>query len=116
MMRVGTSEWFVTAEQRRKAADALAAEGRTISARQEYLRAANYYRTAEFFLHSNPGDPRILATWRQGRESFLRAAKLSRTPIVPVEIPFEGTTLPGLSMPRGRSEGKATAPHHPDRL
>jgi pimeloyl-ACP methyl ester carboxylesterase len=88
-------EWLVTAEQRRKAADALAAEGRTISARQEYLRAANYYRTAEFFLHSNPGDPRILATWRQGRESFLKAAKLSRAPIIPVEIPFEDTTLPG---------------------
>ncbi len=87
-------EWRATADERRKAADGFAAQGREMSAHQEYLKAANYYRTAEFFLHRNPEDPRILATWREGRESFLRAARLSRAPIVPVEIPFEGTTLP----------------------
>lgn len=87
-------EWRATADERRKAADGFAAQGREMSAHQEYLKAANYYRTAEFFLHRNPEDPRILATWREGRESFIRAARLSRAPIVPVEIPFEGTTLP----------------------
>jgi len=88
-------EWLATAEQRRKMADDFAARGKTVSAFREYLKAANYFRTAEFFLHKNSEDPRILAAWRQGRESFLRAAKLSRAPIIPVEIPFEGTTLPG---------------------
>lgn len=88
-------EWLTTAQQRRKAADDFAARGRAASAFREYLKAVNYYRTAEFFLHKNPDDPRILATWRESRESFLKAAKLSRSPIIPVEIPFEGTTLPG---------------------
>lgn len=88
-------EWLLTAQQRRKAADDLASRGKSISAFREYLKASNYYRAAEFFLHKNPGDHRILATWRESRESFLRAAKLSRSPIIPVEIPFENTTLPG---------------------
>ncbi len=88
-------EWLTTAGQRRKAADDLAARGRNISAFREYLKATNYYRTAEFFLHKNPDDPRLIATWRKSRESFLRAAKLAPSPIIPVEIPFEETTLPG---------------------
>lgn len=88
-------EWLATAQQRSKAADNFAARGKNISAFREYLKAANYYRTAEFFLHKNPDDPRILAAWRESRESFLKAVKLSRFPIIPVEIPFEGTTLPG---------------------
>lgn len=88
-------EWFATARQRRKAADDLASRGRNISAFREYLKASNYFRTAEFFLHKNPDDPRILETWRASRNSFLKAARISRSPIVPVEIPFEGTTLPG---------------------
>lgn len=88
-------EWLKTAEQREKAGDEFLSKKHTISARQEYFRASNYYRTAEFFLHVNPEDPRILKTWRKSRQCFIKAAKLSDTPIIPVEIPFEGTTLPG---------------------
>lgn len=88
-------EWFATARQRRKTADDFASRGRNISAFREYLKASNYFRTAEFFLHKDPDDPRILETWQASRNSFLKAARISRSPIVPVEIPFEGTTLPG---------------------
>ena len=88
-------EWLKTAEQREKAGDEFLSKGYKISARQEYFRASNYYRTAEFFLHVNPEDPRILKTWRKSRECFIKAAKLSDTPIIPVEIPFEDTTLSG---------------------
>jgi alpha-beta hydrolase superfamily lysophospholipase len=88
-------EWMKTADQREKAGDDFLAQGREISARQEYFKASNYYRTAEFFLHTNPEDPRIVSTWKKSRESFLKAAKLADHPILPVEIPFEGTKLPG---------------------
>ena len=88
-------EWMKTAEQREKAGDDFLARGRKISARQEFFRASNYYRTAEFFLHTNPEDPRIVSVWKKGRDSFRKAAKLADRPIIPVEIPFEGTTLPG---------------------
>jgi pimeloyl-ACP methyl ester carboxylesterase len=43
----------------------------------------------------DPHDPRVLETWRKSRDTFLEAAALSPEPIVPVEIPFEETHLPG---------------------
>jgi dipeptidyl aminopeptidase/acylaminoacyl peptidase len=88
-------EWLRTAEQREKAGDDFLGRGCTISAKQEFFKASNYYRQAEFFLHINPEDPRIIAVWKKSRDSFLKGAKLAEPPILPVEIPFEGTTLPG---------------------
>lgn len=88
-------EWMKTAAHCEKTGDEFLAQGRKISARQEFFKASNYYRTAEFFLHTNPEDPRIVSTWEKSRDNFLKAAKLADHPITPVEIPFEGTTLPG---------------------
>ncbi len=88
-------QWLKTAQQCEKAGDDFLARGRPISARQEFFKASNYYRAAEFFLHTNPEDPRIVSVWKKSRDSFLKAAKLTGHPIIPVEIPFEGTTLPG---------------------
>lgn len=88
-------EWMKTAEQCEQAGEDFLAHGRTISARQEFFKASNYYRTAEFFLHTNPKDSRIITLSRKSRECFAKAAKLAEHPIMPVEIPFEGTTLPG---------------------
>lgn len=88
-------EWHKTAEEREKTAERFLASGHKISARQEYFRASNYYRTAEFFLHTNTKDPRILSTWRKSRDCFQKGALLSHAPIKTVEIPFEGTALPG---------------------
>jgi len=88
-------EWIKTAQQQEKAGDDFLARGRKISARQAFFKASNYYRTAEFFLHTNPEDPRIVSTWKKSRENFLKGAKLVDHPIIQVEIPFEGTTLPG---------------------
>ncbi|MCK5849756.1 MAG: alpha/beta fold hydrolase [Kiritimatiellae bacterium] len=99
-------EWMKTAQQREKAGDDFLAQGREISARQEFFKASNYYRTAEFFLHTNPEDPRIISTWKKSRDSFLKAAKLADQPIIPVEIPFEGTTLPGYLCLIDKSETK----------
>jgi len=88
-------EWFKTAKRCEKAGDDFLARNKRISARQEFFKASNYYRTAEFFLHINPKDPRIISTWKKSRECFLKAAQLADHPIIPITIPFEGTTLPG---------------------
>jgi len=40
-------------------ADGQLRKGHKISARDSYLRACSYYRSAEFFLHANPQDPRV---------------------------------------------------------
>lgn len=47
--------WLATAERLETEARA----SHPISARDGLLRAASYYRAAEFFLHGNPHDPRI---------------------------------------------------------
>jgi alpha-beta hydrolase superfamily lysophospholipase len=88
-------EWYAAAELREQTAERFLSKGYLVSAKKEFFRAANYYRTAEFFLHTNPNDPRLLKSWRKSRESFINGAKLSVAPIRPVEIPFEGASLPG---------------------
>lgn len=71
------------------------AKGHRASAREAFLRACNYHRMAEFYLHGNPKDPRIVQSWRASRENFRRAAKLMDHPVEVVKVPYEDTTLPG---------------------
>jgi dipeptidyl aminopeptidase/acylaminoacyl peptidase len=89
------TEWYNTGQEREKAGDAFLSKGFRISARQEYLRASNYFRNAEFFLRSNPNDLRILFTSRKSRDNFIKWARLADFPVKPIRVPFEGTTLPG---------------------
>lgn len=55
-------EWLATAERVNKYGDNSLSAGHKVSAREAYFRAFNYYRNAEFFLHTNPQDPRIIET------------------------------------------------------
>lgn len=88
-------EWYRTAKQTHDLADCALASRQRISAREAYLRASNYYRTAEFFLHGNSEDPRILSTWKKSRDTFRQACRLMDTPVEEVSIPYEDTTLSG---------------------
>ncbi|MGC1928215.1 MAG: alpha/beta hydrolase [Candidatus Nitrosopolaris sp.] len=89
------TEWYGTADRVCKYGDECLSLGHKVSAREAYLRASSYYRTAEFFLHENPEDPRIVKTWQDGVSSFNKAAKLFPHYFESLEIPYEGTTLPG---------------------
>ena len=82
-----------TAPQRKRPTQL--ARGHRISARDSYLRASNSYRNSEFFLHGQPKDPRIARAYRLTVDCYKRCAELFDPPIVPVEIPYEHTTLPG---------------------
>lgn len=88
-------EWYKTAERTSKWGDVSLKDGHYISARESYLRASNYYRAAEFFIHGNPDDPRIIDISKKSREYFLKAGELFEPPFEAVEIPYENTTLPG---------------------
>lgn len=68
-------------------------EGKFVSARRTYLRAFNYLRSAEFFM--NLGDERKIPTYLKAREAFLRAIKYFDEKPIQMEIPFEGSFLPG---------------------
>ncbi|OON78744.1 alpha/beta hydrolase family protein [Streptomyces tsukubensis] len=88
-------EWLAAAER-------VSADGRTalkgghgISARDAFLRASNYYRSAEFFLHGTPDDPRIRRAYDASVACFRAAAALFTPAIEPVTIPYEDTVLPG---------------------
>ncbi len=89
------NEWNATAERVAKEAGQQLAAGHRVSARDGLLRAANYFRTSEFFLHANPADPRIATAYQKSVQAYKNCAALFNPPIQPVEIPYENTTLPG---------------------
>ncbi|WP_246725081.1 S9 family peptidase [Beijerinckia sp. L45] len=86
--------WNSIADRVAAAGDAQLAKGHEISARDSYLRASNYYRCAEFFLHANAED-RVIGAYHRSVACYKAAAKLFDPPIEPVEIPYEHTILPG---------------------
>lgn len=90
------TEWSKTAQRVKEFGDKSLSFGHRLSACESYLRASNYYRTAEFFLHLNPQDSRIIETWQSAVDLFRKAMKLlEKTEVDFIEIPYEGTTLPG---------------------
>jgi len=86
-------EWSRVAARIEALANTSLEEGHRLSAQQAFLRASNYYRTAEFFLA--PDDPRRMKTYEKSRSTFWRFLELSGLCVERVRIPYEGTTLPG---------------------
>jgi len=84
-----------TANRVRQDGDRSLENGHKVSARRSYLRASNYHRAAEFYARDDPNDPRSLQGWQASHDCFAEAAELFDPPFEAVEIPYEGTTLPG---------------------
>jgi alpha-beta hydrolase superfamily lysophospholipase len=87
--------WNEAGDRIAKEAAAQSARGHKVSARDGFLRASSAYRGSEFFLHGNPKDPRIARAYKLSVDCYKQCAGLFEPPIVPVEIPYEHTTLPG---------------------
>ena len=98
-------EWLATADRVAAEAEKALAGGHLVSARDGLMRASNYYRSAEFYLHENPDDPRIDHAYSRARECFVSAAALLDPPVEPVEIPYEGTVLHGYFYSAQRRDG-----------
>ncbi|MFG1398894.1 alpha/beta hydrolase family protein [Roseixanthobacter pseudopolyaromaticivorans] len=90
------SEWNALAERLYDAGQASLAAGRGTSARQAFLRASNYFRTAYVFLLAAPLDERAVRAYDRQAEAFARACALMEHPAQSVRIPFEETSLHGL--------------------
>jgi alpha-beta hydrolase superfamily lysophospholipase len=88
-------EFNVTADRLFALAEKSAAAGHRVSAREAYLRACIYYHASYVFLFGTPVDRRLIEAFDREVEAFLKAATLFESPVEPVEIPYEGTTLPG---------------------
>jgi hypothetical protein len=93
--------WFDTfcalAERLRGAADASAA-AHGVSARETYLRVATYYAQAGFFADGTREPSRFGPAWEAHRAAFDAFAARLDPPAAPIEIPYEGTTLPGYAL------------------
>jgi pimeloyl-ACP methyl ester carboxylesterase len=100
-----TREWNKTADRVAAGAQKSAEQKYDVSAADAYLRAANYYRAAEFFLHGNPGDPRIQELSGRGTLCFKAGLQTGGVNHQFVEIPYEGTTLPGIFYAAGSGRG-----------
>ncbi|MGO9993002.1 MAG: hypothetical protein ACLPTF_10890 [Steroidobacteraceae bacterium] len=85
--------WRTLAEKVETLARSTEAKGHRVSARQSYLRAVTYYRNVLWGFRAS--DPGYRATLEKSRMLFKRFAALSEPPIEFVEIPYEGTVLPG---------------------
>jgi pimeloyl-ACP methyl ester carboxylesterase len=72
----------------------LAAE-RTETARLAFWRSSSYFRTAGVMLMGTPPDPRLVAASIRQTDAFRRGAALLALPPEVLQIPYEGTTLPG---------------------
>ena len=88
-------QWTATADRIAECGDESANAGHAVSARDAYLRASSYYRTAYLPLYGSPVDARLVQAFDKETAFFQKAAALMRPPVEPVEIPYEGTTLPG---------------------
>ena len=86
-------EWAELAEKVEKAGDESLSGGHTISARESFLRASNYFRAAEY--GTPPSHPRFHELWEKSRECFHKACPLYNPPIQIIEVSFEGKNLPG---------------------
>ncbi len=88
-------EWTGTADRVAALGDDAAAHGHRTSAAEAWLRASNYYRTAYCFLYGHPVSQALAAAYGLEARTFAKAAAAIDPPLVAVEIPYEGTTLPG---------------------
>ena len=88
-------QWTATATRVHELAVASAAAGDRASAKSAFFRASNYFRTAGLFVMGSPLDPRLVEAHRREVESFRSGAELLDIPPQVVEIPYEGSTLPG---------------------
>jgi dienelactone hydrolase len=95
-------EWYAVGERNRVRGDEAESSGHVRTARNCWLRAVDYYRSAEFYLAWD--DPRRLETFGKCESCFQKAGKYLLPAVERVEVPYEsGTHLYGyfLSSPYG---------------
>jgi dienelactone hydrolase len=81
------AEWLRVADRNRIRGDEADAQGNVFTARACWLRATDYYRSAEFWLAAD--DPRRLAAFDRCEEVFQKAGRYFNPPMEKVQVPYE---------------------------
>lgn len=89
------NQWHTLAERTHNIAEQCMKDGHQVSAYSAFLRACNYYRASDFYLHGTQADPRIRNAGRKSRACFAQALTLTQHSISHVQIPYENIMLPG---------------------
>lgn len=90
------SSWLALGDRIMGIAETSAAAGHRVSAAAAYLRAANYYAVCVGAIDGLGDDTSpLLPVFRKHRSAWEQFVALSRWNVEPVEIPYEGTTMPG---------------------
>jgi len=89
--------WLRLAQRLASRAEAQAAAGHDLSARDSWLRAYAYYQWASTFQHID--DPLRHQAHHRSLRAFGAFARLGTPPIERVEVPYEGSTYPAWLVP-----------------
>ena len=84
---------YYMAEKIFAVAESVDAEKDPVSAREAYFHAATYYRGADFFLHGNQSDPRLISLWHQQLNAFNKANALLDIPGVRFSVPAHSVEI-----------------------
>lgn len=87
--------WVALGERVAAIAAACAQRGHRSSAARAYLRAANYYAAGVNAVNGLDSDEQLLLTFRAHRAAWEGFLATTRWPVESLEIPYEGSTLPG---------------------
>ncbi|MDP3426246.1 MAG: alpha/beta hydrolase, partial [Humidesulfovibrio sp.] len=87
------AEWLKMAKMAEERGEKSLKGGHKVSARQQLMRASNYYRIG--LMAMLPDDPRLPEAGKKSRELMRKAGTLMDPPLEYFEVPFEGTVLPG---------------------
>jgi dienelactone hydrolase len=96
--------WEAMGDQVAKVADAAEAEGRRITAGNNYMRAGNYYYSAERFV---PPGPDKEAVYQKAWRCYRAALQRLHPNVEFVDVPYEGKSLPAYFMKAPGVTGRA---------
>jgi dienelactone hydrolase len=102
--RAWKEEWAAMGDGVAKVADVAAAEGREITAGNNYMRAGNYYYSAERFI--TPGETKM-AMYANALRCYRAALKRLYANVEVVDVPYEGQSLAAYFMKAPSVGGRA---------
>lgn len=89
------AQWKATAERVEDIAEKSDAAGHTVSARRAWLRASSYYAACLTMIDGSKDPGRRVPLWQKHMDCFAQSCARLDPPGQKVEIPYEGTTMPG---------------------